>query len=505
MEGLTLKPDGKNRPLLILAAAILLGGYGYFLARNTAFSVGGSDSSGYMNTARRLVAGTLVGTPRTLQRYALESDLAHVFIPLGFVEGPRPGTMAPYYPSGFPAHMAAAALLLGWQRGPFLVAPFAALLGVLLFYLFARELSLSRGLAAGATTVFAAWPVLIGQAIQPMSDSTATFWAIATLLCAVKARRRNAWALGAGAALGIAVLVRPANLLLVIPLAFALPIALRALALFLTGGVPFAAALAAYDIHCYGSPLQSGYGKTGLLGAVSLGNFPPRFHHYGGWILRSLTPLVPLAWIGFGADRRAAWRDRALLLSWPASFFLFYCLYEPYDSFWFVRFLLPGVPGLILGAFLAARDLAARLPRRRWLTAAGVASLIVVFWAEVRSTRAVGLLNTARYESVYPEICGWAARTLPARSVVLSMAASGALEHYTDLAYARWDWIEPAKFSDLRLRIEEKGGVWFALLFPFEAEQMFKQPRGRWKKIGLLRDVGLYELEKEETTSPSAP
>ncbi len=290
--------------------------------RNTAFSVGGHDSSGYMNTARRLVAGTLVGAPRTLQRYALENDLLQAFIPLGFVEGPRPGTMAPYYPSGFPAHMAAAALLLGWQRGPFLVAPFAALFSLPLLYLLARELSLSRAWAAAAAAVFALWPVLIGQAIQPMGDSTATFWALAAVLCAVKARRRNAWALGAGAALGIAVLVRPTNLLLALPLAFALPVTLRALALFLTGGVPFAAALAAYDLHCYGSPLRSGYGKAGLLGAVSPGNFPPRFRHYGGWILRSLTPLIPLAWIGLAADRRTAWRDRALLLSWFASFFL---------------------------------------------------------------------------------------------------------------------------------------------------------------------------------------
>jgi hypothetical protein len=82
------------------------------------------------------------------------------------------------------------------------------------------------------------------------------------------------------------------------------------------------------------------------------------------------------------------------------------------------------------------------------------------------------------------------------------MAASGALEHYTDLAYARWDLIEPPRFPQVRRRIEERGGLWYALLFPSEAEEMFKQPRGRWKKIGVLRDVGLYELQKEETTSP---
>ncbi|HSP93031.1 MAG TPA: hypothetical protein VLU06_00675, partial [Thermoanaerobaculia bacterium] len=148
-----MRPGEKNLLLPILAAAFLLGGYGYFLVRNTAFSVGGSDSSGYVNTAWRLMAGTLVSTPRTLQRYALPDDLLQIFIPLGFVQGPRPGTMAPYYPSGFPAHMAAAALLLGWHRGPFLVAPLSALLSVLLFYLLARELSLCRTWAAAAAAV----------------------------------------------------------------------------------------------------------------------------------------------------------------------------------------------------------------------------------------------------------------------------------------------------------------------------------------------------------------
>jgi hypothetical protein len=486
-----------HRLLLPLLAATLLAGYGFFLVKNTAFSVGGSDSSGYINTARRLVDGALIGPPRTLQRFVLPDDLTQIFIHLGFVPGPRPGTMAPYYPSGFPAHMATAALLFGWERGPFLVAPLAALVSLPLFYLLGRELSLPRAWAGTATAVFALWPVLIGQAIQPMSDTTAIFWALCAVFCAVKARRRSAWALVAGAAFGTAVLVRPTSVLLAIPLMFALPITVRVLALFAAGGVPLAAGLAAYDLHCYGGVLQSGYQKSGDLGAIAFRNFPPRFHHYGGWVLRSLSPLVPIAWCGVAVDRRVPWRNRALLVSWFASFFLFYCLYKPYDSFWFVRFLLPGVPGLILGAFFAAHDLALRVSGRAWIAWGGAALLLLVVTAEVRLTRRIGLLNTAHYESVYPEICGWAARTLPPRSVVVSMAASGALEHYTDLAYARYDWIEPAKFSDLRHRIEEGGGRWFALLFPFEAGEMARRLPGSWKKIGELRDVGLWELRKD--------
>jgi len=228
-----------------LVGAFLLAGYGGFLLRYTCFSVGGSDSSGYLNTARRLVSGTLVSRPRTLDRFALPDTFVESFIPLGFVSGPRPGTMAPYYPSGIPAHLAVAAMLSGWERGPFLVSPLAALGSVLLLYLLARELSLPRAWAGAAAVVFAAWPVLIYQAIQPTSDAVATFWALAAVLCAVRARRRLLWAAASGAAVGIAVLVRPTSALLVLPLAFALPLSIKAISLFLGGGIPFAASLAA--------------------------------------------------------------------------------------------------------------------------------------------------------------------------------------------------------------------------------------------------------------------
>ena len=79
--------------------------------------------------------------------------------------------------------------------------------------------------------------------------------------------------------------------------------------------------------------------------------------------------------------------------------------------------------------------------------------------------------------------------------VVLSMAASGALENYTDLSYARWDWLTPEKLADLRARTQGRGVRWFALLYPFEWEQLSQHAPGRWRKIGQLREVGLWELE----------
>ncbi len=478
-----------------LACALLLAGYGGFLLRYTSFSVGGSDSSGYLNTAQRLVSGTLVSRPRTLERFALPDEPLQIFIPLGFVEGPRPGTMAPYYASGFPAHMAAVALLLGWEHGPFLVSPLAALGSVLLLYLLAREVSLPRAWAGAVAAVFAAWPVLIYQAIQPMSDAVATFWALAAVLCAIKARQRLVFAAASGAAVGIAVLVRPTSVLLVVPLAFALPLSLKAISLFLGGGVPFAAALAVYDLRCYGDVLQSGYGKAGVREAIALRNFSPRLRHYGGWILSTVTPLVPMAWLGLLFDRKPAWRNRALILSWFGSFFLFYCLYEPYDSFAFVRFLLPAVPGLFLGAVITVHDLVERLAWPRLTEPISIALLLLVLFVEGRAVRRVGILGTAEGESIYPRICAWAARTLPADAVVLSMSASGALEYYTTLSYARYDWIQPEQFPQLRASFERRGGRVYALLFPYEVEDLARRLPGHWKKLGVLRDVTLWKLE----------
>ncbi len=109
------------------------------------------------------------------------------------------------------------------------------------------------------------------------------------------------------------------------------------------------------------------------------------------------------------------------------------------------------------------------------------------------------MLDVAAYESTYPQICRLAEERVPERSVVVSMAASGALEYYTPLVYARWDWVDPPQWDGLRQRVEARGARFYALLFPFEAEELPKHMPGSWKKIAETRGVGLFEL----VTSPS--
>ncbi|HEX7251242.1 MAG TPA: glycosyltransferase family 39 protein [Thermoanaerobaculia bacterium] len=473
--------------------AVLLAAYGAFLVRHAAFAVGGADSSGYANEARRMKTGALVDRPRSLDRLGLPDGMAQICIPLGFVTGPRPGTMASTYPPGFPAHLLAAGSLAGWRLGPYLVSPVAAMLTVFLVFLLGRDLGLSRLSAGAAAAIFAAWPVFLFQALQPMSDAVATLWSVAAILFARRASHRSTWAFLAGAAFGIAVLVRPADALLALPLAFALSVAPRALALFAAGGIPFAGALAAYDLHTFGSVVESGYGKLGLLHEMALRQFPPRIAYYGAWVIESLTPLVPLAWLALPADRRVPIRDRWLLLSWFGSFLLFYSFYKPYESFIYVRFLLPGAPAIVLGAALVASSLLIHTGRaRRWL---GGIALAVVLCLEVRVSRRVGVLQIVSDQTIYPEICRWANTALPRRSVLFTMQASGALEYYTDATYVVWVWVDGQRFRSLRPAIEGQGWQWFALLFPDEQDGFFKQVPGTWTQIGERRGVTLWKLE----------
>jgi hypothetical protein len=317
---------------LVFAAALAL--YGSYLYRHACLAVGGSDSSGYANAARALSRGQLVEPIEALARFRLPESETPSFTPLGFVHGPRGGTLAPLYPVGFPLHLAAAGGLVGWEVGPYLVSPVFALLSLVLVYFVGRRMGLARWAAAGAAAILAACPVFVFQAIQPMSDVVATFWCLAAVLSALRSRDDGRWALVAGLSFGVAFVVRPSNALLVVPLAFALHWDRRSLGAFLLGGIPCAAITLAYNWVCYGSPLETGYGLTGHWSALAWANAPIRLRNYSAWTVQILTPVVCVGWVAALFDRRIARRDRALLGSWFGVLFVFYCFYAPADPWW---------------------------------------------------------------------------------------------------------------------------------------------------------------------------
>ena len=485
------------------AYGALLAGYAALLFHHTSFSVGGSDSSGYLNAARLFSSGRVAEPIRGLMRLRLPDDYGQVFVPLGYTPIERPGLMAPSYPPGLALHMAVAARLAGWSRAPFLVPPLTAVACLVLFWLLARELRLPRSFALAGCALLAFFPTFVFQALQPMSDVPATAWALAAVFAAYRARARGGlgWAALAGAAYGVGVLVRPTNALLLLPLLFALPARPKAWLSFVAGGLPAAAFLGAYDTALFGRPWKTGY-RTTLAEGMEWGHFPERARHYVYWLARLLTPLVPMGWLAVAADRRAPFRDRAVLVSWFGAFFLFYCFYAPYEAWWYTRFLLPGLPALILGALVVARDaLPAKGDARiaRAAAVAGAALVVAALVVEVSFVEKNAVHRFYKSERVYPRASEMARRRVPENGIVASMQMSGALHYYTPLTYAMQNWLLPERFGALRSETESRGYRWYALLSPFETEEVRKNLPGDWREIDRAGDVVLWELP------PSSP
>jgi hypothetical protein len=215
------------------------------------------------------------------------------------------------------------------------------------------------------------------------------------------------------------------------------------------------------------------------------------------WLVRMLTPLVLAGWVLVGSARRVSWRDRLMLLVWFASFFLFYCFWAAYDTWWYTRFLLPAIPALLLAGLLAARDWlrpregAGGRPLRLLLVFAAFAFVIA---SETYRVRDLGVLQFGEGEKVYAEASRWAERKVPPYSLMVSMQMSGALRYYTSLIPVRWDRIEPEHLPVLREHARAHGYQWFALLFPTENEELEKRLPWGWTKVGTLRNATLWQL-----------
>jgi 4-amino-4-deoxy-L-arabinose transferase-like glycosyltransferase len=367
-------------------------------------------------------------------------------------------------------------------------------------------LGLIPWLAAAAPAILAACPVFVFQAIQPMSDVVATAWCLATILCALRSRGDWRWAAAAGLCFGIAVLVRPIDALIAIPLAFAMPLDRRRIAAFAASGLPAAVVFAAYNTVCYGSALATGYGITGHWDALAWPNFPPRLRNYSLWTARVMTPLVCLGFAAALLERRIAGRTRALLGTWFGAFFLFYCFYGPADDWWYTRFLLPGLPAVPLAFVLGAAALGERIGARRpawrpvW-SAAQAAVVLIVAIAGLRAARRLGVLGMPGEQAVFPVACRLAAVAAPPGSLVVSMDLSGALRYYAPgLTPVRWDALDPSGLATLRAASGAAGVRWYALLRDYEARDALAAVPGAWRLQARVGSAGLWRLEAGEAS-----
>lgn len=476
-------------------AFALLALYAVLLLTHATDVAGGADSAGYLTSARLLTQGELTIPARTIPE--LPADDMWPYTPLGMI-ATADQTLRPTYPVGLPLHFAAAASVAGWTWGPKLVTVLGAIGAIVFTYLCARELGVRRSLAATAAACLGLSAVLIFSSIQPLSDTLSLAWNAAAFACALRARRERwfAWSAACGAAVAMAVLVRPTDALIIPSLCLVLWHWRRLLGAFV-GGLPGALFLLWYNKALYGSPFVTGYGSIqGMISAAWVGATLPM---YAAWLPR-LLPIGVLAllvapWLPW----RSAWRELLALGLWFAAFAGFYAFYScTHEVWWYMRFILPAFTAPAVAAALGCERMAS-LPaanRSAWPRILLVAlPLLVTAWINRDILKRQGVWNMADEQRPYKELSLWARDHLPADAVVFTLHASCSLYFYSDLAVIRSDIIKPERFVPLRERLHASGRPAYALLNKYEDEsRRQEQIPGDWEEIHRIGNFSLWRL-----------
>jgi hypothetical protein len=449
-----------------ICVAVALAVYFVFLLRNGSFVVGGADSAGYFSEARLIAQGRLSLPVEPMQRMQLDATWTDAFPPGGF--RPRGRELVPTYPVGFPLHIAAASVF-GWDTAPFLLMPLGAVGCLILMMAIAGELGLPRWARVAAAAALAGLPPFLVNAIQPMSDVVSLFWCLLAMWCAMRGNR------AAGVAFAIAVLVRPTNLLLA-PAVFVA--GRRQWWWIVLAGLPFGIGLLVLQWTLYGNALSTGYGGVGEM--LALANFPLSFPSYAKWLLLLATPLAfPLGLI-------ASRGHRLLVAAWFAPFLAFYSFYGEHGSWGVLRFLLPAIPALLLGALLW-------IVRVRLAFVLAAVLVLVPAW----QSRRLNVLATQDAEQIYRNTVRWAEPQFPSDSLVIAGLLSGAFLYHAHRFTVNWPAVDAERFQRMRAYAGVAGMRWYAVISDAELQPdaFLSRYPGRWTPVARYRDITLWCLE----------
>lgn len=438
----------------------------------------GADAFGYVSQAYLWLNGNV----QIEQPLAKEFPWPHAdesLSPLGYRPGQVRHTIVPLYSPGVPLIMAAFHLVLG-NCGPYYVAPVFGALLVGATFVLGHRVTRSRLTAALAAVLMAGSPAFLFNLMFPMSDIvTASLW---TWSLALLTWPRLATAAGAGVAAGAAVLARP-NL---VPLAIAAAAAamlwteddaplsrrtVRVLA-FAAGVVPAALLIAITNRALYGSPFQSGYGRTASL--YALAHFPTNAVQFTTWLVQSESAGVLLAACPVLVGRcRAAWltwRSALPLAGFAAIGCASYLFYLPFDEWWYLRFLLPVFPILFVMLASALVSLSRAIPMRPSAVVLGVMLALLMAY-RVHFAAAREFLELGYGEQRYIAVGQFIDRALPGNAVILSMQHSGSIRYYSGRLTVRYDVFAPARFPSVIDWFQSRGYRPYILLEDWEEKQ----------------------------------
>jgi len=485
-------------------------------------TAGGADQYGYAAQSELFARGELfVDQPvaAELPDWVTES----VISPLGFT--PQPGfgvhgRIVPTYSPGLPLVMAGLRLI-GGPDAIYLVVPMLAGLTVWLTFVLGRDL-LGTTTGLFAATWLGTSPAFLNSSLAPMSDVPVAAWWLAAFIAALRPSRRAAVA--AGMATTLAILTRPnlAMLAAVVAIPYvvrwfksrATPAAIDAVAFAATAAIGPIAVAVLFN-YWYGSPFLSGYGPSDQLFSWSF--VGPNLSRYPRWFLETQTAIA-LAFVAAPLALRSgvtlpgisrgmlAW----LMLSFSLLVWLAYVAYIPFEDWWYLRFVLPSYPMLIV---LAAGVLVLALRRLPFAGAAGVALLSLLAWHGVSYTVGKGIFLLQRGELRYQKVGEFVGRELPARSLFLAMQHSGSIRYYGSRTTLRYDFLPHDRLDALVAHLQARGWSVYLVLDEWEENQEFRSRFSATNSLGkldwtpiALSDVGMrvriYDPRDRGGTTP---
>ena len=466
---------------------------------------GGADAYGYVSQAELWLQGSL----KVQQPWVAAvpwPDAMWTFTPLGYrpvdaTVGNDEWSIVPTYSPGLPI-LLAVAKKVGGQCVMFAVVPLLAGLTVLATY------GIGRRLHSPVAGLIAAWlvatsAVTLSSSLELLTD--VPVMAMWTLVYLFVLGTSTISAAAAGVAAGLAILIRPNLVLLAAPLGVWLLCRRDVAGPFVrTRLVPAAAfagptligvaVVSAINQHLYGSPATSGYGR--LEDQVALARVLPNLHRYTVWFIETHTVVPLLGLIALVSPLRRFWprvADRtifAVLASVIVLLWGFYCAYLEFDSWGYLRFLLPSWPLIMIGLGALAVWLGSFGRPARWVTGLAIVALGVWNTSEASRRDVFEQRQAARHEAPIGRLV---MTHTPPNSVLLTSERSGSMRYYGGRVTLRYDLLHPDWLDRAVVWLTTRGVRVYAVLDRRQAEEVRARFSTQRAATALDRPVLIYE------------
>jgi hypothetical protein len=498
---------------------LALGVYVAVIAQGMAPAAGGADSSGYLNAARMFSEGRVAMPVREVAGITAEEFGQAVFTPLAFKNTVRPGEITTLTAIGMPLLYALAATIMPLSMAVPVVILANVVLGIVFTRLIAEAFGLSRRWAWVAAGILGLSPLYLFMGLQAMSDGASLTWVTVAVYSAWSSRTRPGYAWLAGIATAMAVLIRPSNFLCVVPVLVCLVGSWRTVLFWALGGVPGALIQLWHSWRVWGNPLVTGYGNVGDAFGVEF--VPLSLASYATWLPAVLTPVVVLG-LGMPFMRSVPMRVRLVLVTWVAVFGGFYAIFRhTHETWWYLRFILPVFPALIVSALLMLRRIVARWKwpalspqQRRGFAQLGAIFLLGFLLLGVRGFLVFFWL---RGDRAFERAAVWLKENVPADSTVIAAHGGGSVVYYTDLPVILF-YQEVVRESPRFAEALAAGGKpVYAMVFHFEAPNGRPDFLGAWDEVARFNDGQIKiwrwadvsatsrEFGRDESSLPSTP